>query len=611
MIENVSAKSGLTIGGKDLATSQDNLVQDTNKDDVVEGGIQKTKGINFRGSYVMVVPKEDGTTDLWFGPNNNPKPYSSIEQVSGSNLYVYASGNSTYDTTGLTSNAKHARCILTTTGQQTLDLNGGAEMNSTEVFDLVVTVNYGGKTDTITVANVGKKDASGNYSTSLSAVGADGKETKTGVQVNVTNIVVNNDTTHADAGLTPGFIRFKANVKVTYGTLLPNGGTAVITAKIGTATDDIDRVFVYKSTSLSSALAPTIETATYTAGTTKQVSGITYDSSANIACKVVGIQGTEKYCTPSLNRLKLTSSATAVKNALDEAGTAVSITTGTVVARGSLTRTSADNTANTDAAVYSWTSGDYAVTSSTPQKVSVTLTATPYEPTRTTDTPSTTVKGTKTVTSSTYLWTSAKADTTKWSSANSTILINCETDTARKIGYVEGTGQAAKLVLVSGDYDNKVSVIDETNNPNYAKQLIVQGGKIKHPAQDATGTYPSTTKGTRYCVYPINLGGSDTSVGISTLKLTVGGLANTFGSGVKIYLASSKASETTLQQLNAKKNEGLNGCATSSAPNGSGYWEVEPSGAWGVKENTTYYLIVEMTESATKIGTIKIDKKVS
>lgn len=99
----------------------------------------------------------------------------------------------------------------------------------------------------------------------------------------------------------------------------------------------------------------------------------------------------------------------------------------------------------------------------------------------------------------------------------------------RKLGYINES--TMKLVLVgNGAYDNASTL----NATNYDKQLLIQGGKLKHPKNDKTETYKNLG-GKRYYIRSIKFEGSDR---IYTFKIKFNsGIENPFPTGVRMFLA--------------------------------------------------------------------------
>jgi hypothetical protein len=142
-----------------------------------------------------------------------------------------------------------------------------------------------------------------------------------------------------------------------------------------------------------------------------------------------------------------------------------------------------------------------------------------------------------------------------------------------------------------------------TDEKHYDKQLLVQGGKVKHPKNDTTEEYKNLT-GKRYLIRTFSFSGSDR---VYTFNIKLGsGITNSFPSGVKMYIAKDTTSD--IQELTAAKNKGHNGCAESDNPS-NGTWTVAPAGKFEVFGGTTYYFIIELADNSTaELGTLTITK---
>ena len=100
----------------------------------------------------------------------------------------------------------------------------------------------------------------------------------------------------------------------------------------------------------------------------------------------------------------------------------------------------------------------------------------------------------------------------------------------RKLGYIDES--TMKLVLVGDGAYNNASKLDATN---YDKQLLIQGGKLKHPKKDKTETYKDLGE-KRYYVRDIKF--PPELDRIYTFEINFGsGITNSFPTGVRMFLA--------------------------------------------------------------------------
>lgn len=133
--------------------------------------------------------------------------------------------------------------------------------------------------------------------------------------------------------------------------------------------------------------------------------------------------------------------------------------------------------------------------------------------------------------------------------------------------------------------------------------MLVQGGCLKHPSDDVTAKYTTTT-GDRYYVRKIAITGT-IGTQIDTLSITWDNIGNSFPNGVQMFLA--KDTTSPIQELTAITNTGINGCAVGKPVSNS--WKVQPKNVWNVFESNVYYIIIKMTTDApSNLGKLTIQK---
>lgn len=518
-----------------------------------------TTKMRFLGKYVLLQETEDGI-DLIFGPNNNPKPFNTLTKPTGDTYYLFKSSTDSYEIP--VEAGKTYDCVVSNDTVTSIYLNGnGVEMSYGSEFTATCTIsNSIGDDIVITAENIGSQDGMVTL-----------KSNDEKIKLIFTDVHKNNVDNEADADYTPNYVRFKGRVEID-NSFMTNDGYYSVTVKIGDVESTSKSVFVYKP--ISNTHKPTISTSLYE-GKTRTVSGITYDNSAALRIKVTDVQKTQQSIALNNNRLDITFSSNA----------------NYTISPNSSTYT-CDNMALTsgqkdsDDAVYEMSEEkEYTVTGSgnNISKFNTTIYATPYEQTR-----KSSISTTKTLNSTNYIW-------TKGSETDSNTISNFNEDGYyRLLAYL---GDDNKIVFVSDNYSNTAKLTES----NYTNQLLVQGGYLKHPINDVTGTYNGVTND-RYYVRKVNFGGSD-GTQIDTLSITWKNMGNSFQTGTKMFLA--KDTESEIQELTAMTNQGINGCAIGKPQSDS--WKVQPKGVWNVFANTEYYLIVAMTKDApSNLGKLTI-----
>lgn len=595
---HVGTESSMVKGGAD-----GNLNVDADSDGNLDAGVpQKVKGMNFCGN-VAVVNNEDGTVDFWFmNPDNPGTPDSNTSEslATAGSMYVYAGEG---DINGLTGNSTHTTTRLkTATGADTYTLKGadGEVMSAENKVSTIKVVAVDGagteidsvETPAICEANTTEKTRNGSISVTSPTAG---------IKIELTDVIDNkvdtaNNINDAQGGYTPGYVRFKGKVKTYTNKLTPNGGTSKI--KIYFAGKEIESgtlVYTYASNALTADDAPTA-TLTYTPGTTQtQISGISYDSSATVTLSVSGIKGTQRGGAHSKKQSERAVVSTAITG---NAG--ISFAKNTVIATSLESGTATDDTA-----VLSGTLTDACSVTGEPVKASISTAGkiAVYEQGGTASSVATAVP--TTFTSDSWIYTqTATAQDTDYTAADA-IEINFTSDGSRVLADYATLKEAG----TTATYDKSKHLVTETD---YQTQLLVQGGKLRHPKTDATGTYTTTATGTRSYVVPVTF-----SEKVVKLKITAGGLGSSFNnSTMRIYIVNDNAGTIKAQCLNWYNGDNTN-CSTKHGATAIATDQAPSSDAWNCEANPSifalepgsskYYLVVEMDETCTtKLSSLKV-----
>ena len=539
---------------------------DADGDYVADTSGVTTGKINFLGAYVNVVDDGENGVNVYIGENKNNPSYSSITDTLANTNYVYASSTSAYALpSDATAGSTYAR-TSSLTGTETVSLNGGAAIGNI-LADQTITVTVTSDKGTISYTTGKISEQAGTTAASKNYTWEDDYATK-GIKVAGTALI---KYVAADAknGYTPNSTTGKFVVTIDNDKVVgANGGWYSVSVKLGNTINSTSKVFVYPAASTTPSVGKPV--ITYTAGGTRHVSGLVYDSSGSFTLTVDNIAGTQQGITKDLNRLALTDKGGNV----DFSGTITTTTTGMSVT----------GTATNETAVYKYTATKSA-TASAPTKVSAKISAQAYGQTGA-------VIGTKvasdTTTATTWLYTSTNAD----GDLTSTFHVD---------------GKRIKNNLADVKAGNAVVTYDSTKSliADYTDQLLIQGGQLKYPNSDSTQRYSGAT-GTRYYVRPVKFSGSGQ---INTITVTVSGLTAFNNSNMRMYLVKKGVADA--QVLNWFKTAACSygkPIADATAPS-SNKWTCSINNdvyqlVGGVAD--TYYLVVEMVSGASAIGAITL-----
>jgi hypothetical protein len=537
--------------------------------------------MNFKGNVTVLKDPVTGVLNFYFAKLRESYGVSSASDLDGSSRYVYT-GTGYNLPSGKSDGSTYAK--VGTASTQTININGGnlVTLDSLETkVKVVITKNgedYILETDAIngSRATVTKADDTNGVTITVS-------EIKKYVEADLSD------------GFLPDTIDCKVKVTIDETKFIAAGGTYKAKVTVNGVEKATSERFVY-TTAADSTFKVGSVSATYTPSTTThQVSGVTYyDAGGTVDIEVTGVEGTCQMSTADLNKFKVSDNS----GQFDCNVTCTPSTSGV---------TSSGTGAST---TYSYKKTGLAVTSATPAKVSGTVTAQAYNQEGSLVT---NAKASKVITDggSYHVLTTKTGDGDYYSSF-----------------YVDGkrvleglsvnpfTGTPTLNIKTQTTYDNKQSL---TTNTNYTNQLLVQGGRLKHPSDDVTKTYASDLTGVRYYVRPIKLTSAGGSSSITKLTVKVTGTANTdayaqsFPAGIKILLGCG--GKTPLVQLDAQKNTGINGNAAGTPTwdntNKVGSWTCDIATAvWSggiVPGSENYYLIIAMNENAPAAGMGKIE----
>ena len=559
--------------GIDIGTAKDPI-----DDEPEEGSTNAWKGVsrmNFKGNVTV---RKDPVTDVlnfYFAKLRESYGVSSLGDLGGSSRYVYT-GTSYTLPSGKSDGDTYAKVGKAST--QTININSGnwVTLDSLETKVKVVLTKNGTSYTLETDVIDGSKTT----------------VTKTGSgDLNGVTITVSEIKKYVEADLSDGFlpdtIDCKVKVDINESNFIAAGGTYKAVVTVNGVEKATSERFVYTTAADSTFKVGSISATYKPSTTTHQVSGVTYyGAGGTVDIEVTGVEGTCQMSTTNLNKFKVSDSSSQFDCGVTCTPTTPGVTT---------TGTGASTT-------YSYEKTGLAVISSTPAKVTGTVTAQAYNQEGSLVSNATASK-TISDNGSHYVLTTITADGDNYSSF-----------------YVDGkrvleglsvspfTGSPTLNITTKTPYD-KTQLLTSTA---YANQLLVQGGRLKHPSDDVTRTYDSSLTGVRYYVRPIKLTSATNASSISALTVKVtasNGQAyyDSFPTGIKILLGCG--GKSPLVQLDAETYTGINGNANGKPS--SGQWTCKiNNGVWSggiVPDSENYYLIIAMDENAPAAGMGKIE----
>lgn len=544
----------------------------------------KTKKMNFFGSFVNVVQSDKNPDEIsiYIGENKNPAEFDSTMTSpggDGTQRYVYSGDDYSVGSFKTNNSTKYTttQAQSTNVSSDTETVYGGKKEsdNKGTVYTIpnkstTVKLEALQGSNVIASAETAAIDGTSTTATAVAKVGENDAMTLT------VEDIVENTSDDAKDGLTPGFIRCKIKATVRNSYLLPDGGAYKLKLTVGSKSATSDELYVWKSR--PDNLVPSVGsvTATYTptSDKTRTVSGITYDTAATCAISVTDVANTQYMQGTSLNRLKVTDDS----NAVASVGSSGTLTT------ANLTGT---NT-GTNSAVYSY-SGSPAVTSSSPEIISATITA---QAMKADGGAAAGAAKTATMTGQVNrLWTVTDSTDTD--------AISYFTNDGKRLSYAvvaDATTGDVQGLTISGT-GAWTSTTDITNT----KDALIQDSKLMHPKNDVTGKYSSAT-GTRYYTKLIKVG--TTGAAVTTFLITASGGGLT-APGVKLWAVPA--------QDGAGKTQGgyayqLNSNANATELSDTAIKLTISGNTMTCLENSSFYLVVQIPDGSAKIGAITVAK---
>lgn len=498
--------------------------------------------------------------------------------------------------------------------------SGKYECDTTNTFTEIKSIQKTGKTYTIT------------------------SQVKDGLQLKLTNVIINQQE-DAEAGLLPDVVRAQGSVSInTSGTDEDDALDFVgvyelqITTANGTAKCDKE-IFIYKELDNPSNFEfeedepkPTA-TVSFVSGGTKTVSGIKYNDGGKIKVTVENIKYTQPQVTPNKKRVELTWGILSDSNInitkFESTTTKESTST---LAQSDLT---AQNSAMTNAVCseFTYDSNDKHTVSSEYDVAEIKTTLESMEFYGQSGELWNTNISSITVTDDNYVWTHEHG-----TASENIITFNDDNDTVGTKTYYRYLNafdpKTTKFLLPQDNPTDTKYKYDSTKRLNsaedYKKELLVQGGWLKHPKHDRTGNYSTVSDETRCYVREVKFPGTAGDQ-IGEFTVTIDNVSSTDGfsmeyekpANVNLYLAKPKYNK--LLHLNGYFDNVLNRTnniiraakifpkATDKTIDGHDAagltWtcKVYDPEEWDIRKGDIFYLIVTMNSSVDKIGSITLN----
>ena len=467
------------------------------KDDPFEDGTDNVgfapaiSRINFKGAYVNVLYKNDGTVDLWINPDNNKGKLkkATFTPPTTSTVPVFASSASEY-VLPTTAGESFARCHgVSSAGSFTLY----GEKDNAQVAEFSI----GNLTSKIRVDVLVKGSTTPVATYTTPFIKGDVSTTKTnGITVTLGSLKEYKEA-DAENGFVPGTVSCTATVSLDLATILGKGNTwsAKVYLEQYSVKDGIEKLenttelgstgneyFAYTSADAVISANPTVAANTLK---TRWVSGVEYVDNGSTFDVTYGTisKSTVMVSDHKINRGTI---------GLAQCGDVVTIT---------------GAASDTETTVIAGNTKTFTLASTTKTiQDSLTATHTAYDGNggHTTKTGSYTNTG--------KIWASYTTDTAKRAYFESEA-----GDWKRLLGYMDGN----KLVLSEAEFDSTQALSGDV----YGKQAKVYNGKCQAPSGG----------GTRYYVRKFNYGGSNSDQ-LSSFKLTVPGVTALNGSNLEVWL---------------------------------------------------------------------------
>lgn len=634
-------------------------------DEITEDGIvPKSGNFRFLGSYVhqIVETDENGQplVKLYFGPNNNPPYATTIDGIGGSDYYLYSSSNNEYvlpnnfsftnnndkiynhvysprplgiklsvnngslftipvDTSGKTMKTIGAKLYMRQYDSERGTIN---IVQKAHVYcSLPVKTNENGKfvfeTSKIAVGNLNVFDEKTDTSTGEEITKYSVKSTiENGLQLELSEIYIHQNS-DASNGLLPDNAQLKAKININTFNAASGNNTAmgetgsyfVAIVVDGKEVEMKKDFFIYGDE--GTYTAPNITLSYNASGTTKWVSGIQYDTSANMGVKVTDIKNTQPQVTKTLNRLNLTYT----KN---DNTTSATLTPTIDKTNPNLYTSNNTNTLANDA-VFEYSVSTPVTTSVDVGKFNKSVTAKLYGRD---DSILTDVSASAEKIAETWLWSHSK-DT----ESSSTITFNSDgsSNWLRNLGAWDIKNKKLFTQALNNKFSSNTKECLNDTTTSYKDELLVQGGWLKHPSKDATKIY-SSLENERCFVRRIQLPNKSGQTGanqIGKIEIKIENFNqndfNKDSAKTNVYLASTGSSR--VMHLNALRNQSTTSdnvakvadpntyATTTSNSRSFGSWTFESTDVWSVYSVTDYYLIITMTKDSNNLGTITLTRR--
>lgn len=457
----------------------------------------------------------------------------------------------------------------------------------------------------------------------------DGK--KVGLQLELSDIYIHQNE-DAEKGWLPGNVQLKATININtfsdapdYNTAMAEVGSYFVTLEVdGKEVKTKEDFFIYGKE--GDYTKPGISIQYYPNpdpnkpidpdtnpdnGSTKWVSGLQYNSYAYMSLAVTGIKNTQPQVTKNLNRLNLSWNS-------NDATTSTALDTAPISKTNTYMSLANDTDTLSNAAEFSYNRDTKVTTSTDVGMFEKSVTAKLYGRDGSIVNDINASQTSNTATASRWLWTHTNGE-----ESSSTITFNDDgsENWLRKLGAWDITNKGLIKDALSNKFMSNLewSLIDTTSD--YYNELLVQGGWLKHPKYDKTGTYSSQTNERcfvrRIQMPKINGESSHKQLGEFNIKI------NNFNSKHIISGGSSKVANTNIylaskdtnrvMHLNSERNETTSSDTVASVYKAGSFnnssWTVDcKSDVFSLYTDTDYYLIVTMTKDSEDLGAITISR---
>lgn len=481
-----------------------------------------------------------------------------------------------------------------------------------------------------------------------------------GLQITFEELIINQKE-DAEEGFLPGFVRAKGYISINSSSSKNRNNTALsevgpyellVTTKKGSfitgPTTSKKQIFVYKAMTDNAQYnyindenqsdGQMTAEVKFVGSTTKWVSGIEYHAAAKMDVNVDNIRYTQPYVTKNTNRIKLNWTNSSDSNISTTRGGKV-VSTDEIISKGNDLTAKTDDKGLSVSSVFTYNTenknedGIYKIESKydvgkfSIQLDNVSIFKQDGE-TLSKNISSGIVQSTK------YIWTHESGTPNDY-----TITFNADNDTNGETTYYrylnafdpDPEDPNTNGFLLQNDIENPTGSDYEYNSDTsllekgkYEKELLVQGGWLKHPNNDLTKKY-TNVKGVRCYVRRIKLDSSSVD-DLGKLRMTVEEMKKDYyittkdgTSDVNFYLACpgndyilhlnatyNGNTENVEKIVRVAKSTELTGSESTSY---SWIFQTYSNTTWPIfgKNKQAYYLIVTMNENAEKIGSIKIE----